>query len=175
MELIVNFLSFQVLSNMVKNGKANLLTPHRNIRVVNREGVEIVKLRENITKPKPKPGAETFNVEDVDAFQFNLSLRIPPLPPQPVEQPLEEINELKELKKHTKKHAGKPHKVHRYPKKFRQGKNPFVQVELLSTEEIQNFTATSEEKFWELVEILAETDLPNHVDLPLASAVLLYR
>ena len=139
---------------------------------MNREGVELLFVKENILKPRSKK----LKIVDESPTEFTVALvNPPPPPPPPIPQPLEDDTELDVLNEYTKGNGGKPFLLHRYPRMFRKGKNPFMKVEMMTPEDLHLCTGLSERQFWELVQVLSDTDLKKHVDLPMASVVVLYR
>ena len=94
---------------MAKSGQGTTLQLHRFVRIKTEEGLTVVCLRDNVTKPQ----SNKFKVTDINDSLFEVSLVLLPLEDVVLDQPLEDRLDLLELQKVTKKNGGKPHFVHR--------------------------------------------------------------
>ena len=85
--------------------EGNKLVLHRNIRVVDDEGNELMRFPEFLTKPRTER-SDKFLIEDINEEEFQISLKNPPtfkrgLPACPEVESMLQDSDLSEIKKYA--------------------------------------------------------------------------
>ena len=163
----------------------NSLILHKNIKIMDENGQELIRFPEFMTSPKSKK----LITRSIDDSRFEVQLVDPPLvfssipPTSAGARALEDLMKsanfkgLFELEKYSRRGGGQTHDPHSFPKKLLKNKNVFSNVNMMSKKMLENATGQSVEQFWKNVQMFVDSPAMDHMPKGFKpeQVVLLYR